>query len=155
MKTKETSQNKAILRTAIVRPYEFVSIFVYCYFLFVSFREELSIFVTIILLIIGLYFIFLGVKRLLDRKAKIIIDSSGINLTDEGLMIEWCDISNVEIGQKIIKRTFSKKAYDSTVGVNCLFIETKGKKVEKIIDRLHCRNKSLRQIIKFYMDQKK
>ncbi len=156
MKNQKSNEPELILKTALVKNYEFFPIVVYLIFLGGFLWEGISITKSIIMTIIGLILVFIGVKRMLDNKPKIIINSSGIKLTEENIMLSWSEILYIEIGKQTTRQFYSfKSGYDSKVNLKSLTIHTnQDKRIDKIIEKFRFSNKELNNIIKYYIEKK-
>ena len=157
MKNQKSSEPELVLKTALVKYYEFIPIIVYVVFLVGLIWDGINTTQIIAMTIIGLVLIFIGVKRLLDNKPKVIIDSNGIKLTDENIVLKWSEISDIQIGEKTVKQFNSfKSGYDTTVNLKNLTIQTnQNKRVDKIIEKYRFSNKELGNILQYYMDMNK
>lgn len=157
MNNKQDIKQQIILKTAIIKYYEFIPIVVYLIFLAGFIREGIDKTQIIVMTTLALIMIFIGVKRLFDNKPKIVIDSSGLELVEENLKLDWSRISDIQIGEKTVRKWNSfKPGYDSTVDVKCLFIFTvDNKKIEKVIEKYKFSNNRLRSILKFYIEKNK
>ncbi len=153
MNNGKNIEQKLVIKTAFIKHYEFVPIVVYLIFLVGFIWEGIDKKQIVIMTILALIMIFIGVKRLIDNKPKIIIDSNGLKLVDENLKLEWHEIVDIEIGEKTVRYWNSfKTGYDSTINVKCLIVRTKNeKKIEKIIEKYKYSKKHLKSVLQFYL----
>lgn len=158
MNNKQDIKQKVILKTAFIKYYEFVPIAVYFTFLGGFIWEGIDKKQIVVMTILALILIFIGVKRLVDNKPKVIIDSRGIKLVDENIGLLWGEISDVQIGEKTMRElnSFKSTFLNSTVDKKCLIIQTRNnKKIEKIIEKYSFSKKQLNSVFQFYLDKNK
>jgi len=158
MNNKQDIKQKVILKTAFIKYYEFVPIVVYLTFLGGFIWEGIDKKQIVVMTILALILIFIGVKRLVDNKPKVIIDSRGIKLVDENIGLLWGEISDVQIGEKTVRElnSFKPTFLNSTVDKKCLIIQTRNnKKIEKIIEKYSFSKKQLNSVFQFYLDKNK
>lgn len=158
MNNKQNIKQKVILKTAFIKYYEFIPVVVFLTFLGGFIWEGIDKKQIVIMAILALIMIFIGVKRLIDNKPKIIIDSSGIKLVDENIRLQWNEILDVKIGEKTVRElnSFKSNIFNSTVDKKCLIIQTRNnKKIEKIIERYSFSKKQLNSVFQFYLDKNK
>jgi hypothetical protein len=88
------------------------------YYLFSLFEKE-SIILGSILILIGIYNLFMELKKTCDRKPQIIIDNNGIETKFSGFK-SWSVINNIEITKERFLRsskTYLKYYYDENKSV--------------------------------------
>ncbi len=92
--------DKYVIRNAFLRLDDYVffaSVFIFVFFIIKAKNRE---FIVIIILGLLACTTFRVIKRLQDRKDKIVIDKNGIKLCDTNELIEWCRVNYAYIKQK-------------------------------------------------------